>query len=99
MQTHKQVFKVICNIEDMIGYTTASVGESIECTSIINTAEENRVSYCKALTGKTLFNALYGTYTVTLNEVNAMLKVNTLTDQTKAPKLTGLQTTWEDGFK
>jgi hypothetical protein len=63
----KRLFKIICDIEDVAGYTATSVGESVEWTSIFNTAEDNRTSYCKALTGKTIFSGLYGTYTVTLN--------------------------------
>jgi hypothetical protein len=60
--------------------------------------EENRVSYCRALTGKPHFSALYGIYIVTLNELKAVLKVSTLADQTRALKSTGLQTTGENGF-
>jgi hypothetical protein len=33
----KQVFKVLWDIEDLTGYTTASVGGSVQCTPIINT--------------------------------------------------------------
>jgi hypothetical protein len=70
----KQLFKILCDIEDVAGYTPVSVGESVEWTSIVNTAEDNRTSYCKALNGKTLYSALYGTYTVTLNKSKVMLK-------------------------
>jgi hypothetical protein len=38
----KQLFKVFCNIEDVPGYTPASVGDSDQWSSIVNTAEENR---------------------------------------------------------
>jgi hypothetical protein len=47
---------------------------------------------CKALTGKTLFNALYGMYTVALQELKAVLKANTLSTL----KSTATQ---KDGFK
>jgi hypothetical protein len=75
------------------------MGESVEGTSIINTAEDNRTSYCRALTGKTLFIALHGTYTITLNELKTMLKASTLEGQTKSPKATGEQITQDEGFK
>jgi glutamyl-tRNA reductase len=41
-------------------------------TSIVNSAEENRANFCKGLEGKPLFSALYGMYTVTLNELKAV---------------------------
>jgi hypothetical protein len=62
----KQLFKLLCDIEDVAGYTPASVGDSQECSSIVTAAEEDQVNFCKALTGKTLFSALYGMYTVAL---------------------------------
>jgi hypothetical protein len=43
----------------------------------VNAAEENGASYCKALHEKTLFSALYGTYTITLEEIKALLKART----------------------
>jgi hypothetical protein len=40
--THlKQVFKVLCDIEDVAGYTPASVRGSVQWMSIVNTAEGN----------------------------------------------------------
>jgi hypothetical protein len=39
--------------------------------------EENRTNFCKALSGKTLYSALYGTYTVSLNELKGLLKTST----------------------
>jgi hypothetical protein len=38
----------------MAGYAPASEGESDKWSAIVNTVEENRVNYCKALSGKTL---------------------------------------------
>jgi hypothetical protein len=58
--------------------TPASVGESEQWSSIINTEEENRENFCKVLTGKNLYSALHCTYTVALNDVKAVLKANTL---------------------
>jgi hypothetical protein len=41
----------------------------------VNSAEENRANFYKDLDGKLLFSVLYGMYTVTLNELKAVLKV------------------------
>jgi hypothetical protein len=49
----------------------------------------------KALSGKTLFNALYGTYTVVLQELKALLKTSNTADPTKTPNPAPTQ---EDGF-
>jgi hypothetical protein len=59
--------------------------------AVVSTTEENLASYSKALSGKTLFSALYGT--VALPELKALLKVSTTTLQTaKKP-------TQEEGFQ
>jgi hypothetical protein len=42
-------------------------------TCIVTSAEENTRNLCKALSGKTLFSALYGTYPVALHELKAVL--------------------------
>jgi hypothetical protein len=86
------------DIENMAGHTTASVGESAEWAAIVNAVEGNGESYCRGLHGKPLFSALYGTYTVTLDELKALLKASTLADQTNSPKATGQETT-QDGFQ
>jgi hypothetical protein len=70
----KLLFKVLCDIEDVAGYTQASLGDSDQWSSIVNTA--------KALRGKTLYSALYGTYTVALQELKALLKASTTADPT-----------------
>jgi hypothetical protein len=96
----KQFYKVPGDIEDVAGHTPDSVGESTEWAAIVNSAEKkNGANYCKALNGKTLFSALYGTYTATLHELKALLKASTLAGQTNWPKATGQQTTQEDGFQ
>jgi hypothetical protein len=46
--------------------------------------------------GKTLYSALYALYTVTLQELKAVLQANTLASQSKRPKTAATQ---EDGFK
>jgi hypothetical protein len=60
----KQLFKSLCDIEDLAGYTPASVGDSEQWSSTVNEAEGNQINFCKTLKGKTLFSALYGMYTV-----------------------------------
>jgi hypothetical protein len=66
---------------------------------ILNAAEENGASYCKCLRGKPLFSAMYDTYTVTLQELKAVIKARTLGDQTNIPKTTGQQINKEDDFQ
>jgi hypothetical protein len=66
---YRQLYGALCALEDVAGYTPAAVGESEEWTAVVSAAEENRANYCKALTGKTLFSALYANYTVTLIEL------------------------------
>jgi hypothetical protein len=80
---------VVGDIEDVARHIPASVGESAEWTAIVNAAEENRENYCKALHGKTLFSALYGIYTVTLDELKAVLKASTPADQTNVEEQQG----------
>jgi hypothetical protein len=50
--------------------------ESSKWTSIVKSAEENRANFCKLPDGKPLFSAFCGMYTVTLNELKAVLKVS-----------------------
>jgi hypothetical protein len=69
-----QLFQVLSYIEDIANITPASVGESKEWAAIVSSAEENHKIYCQALHGKLLFSAMYGTYTVTLNELKSVLK-------------------------
>jgi hypothetical protein len=71
-----QLYSALCALEDVARYTPAAVGESAEWTAIVSAAEENRTNFCKALSGKTLFSALFGTYTVTLNDLKSVLKAS-----------------------
>jgi hypothetical protein len=87
------------DIEDVTGYTAASVGRSTELTATVYAEGENGASYCKSLHRKPIFSALYGTCTVTSHELKAVLKGDTLADRTKSPKTTGQQTTQEHGFQ
>jgi hypothetical protein len=92
----KKLFNVLGDIEVVAAYTPASVGNSEQRSAIVNSAEENRQNPCKALNGKTLFSALYATYTVALQELKAVLNASTLASQSKTPKSAATQ---EDGFK
>jgi hypothetical protein len=71
----QQGYKVLSDIEILAKCTTSKVGERPEWTSIVSSAEENSANFCKILEGKPLFSALYGIYTLTLNELKAVLKV------------------------
>jgi hypothetical protein len=77
----QQLFKVLCEIEDLASYTPSSVGESEQWAAIVSSAEDYPESYCNALRGKTLFTALYGTYTVTLLELKNVLKASSQEDK------------------
>jgi hypothetical protein len=92
----RQLFKVLCDIEDVAGYTLASVGESNQWSAIVNVAQENKLHFCKALNGKPLFSALHGSYTVALPELKAVLKASNSAGQSQTPKPPATQ---EDGFK
>jgi hypothetical protein len=54
----QQVHKVLRNTEILAECTPAKVGESAECTTIVNSAEENRANFCKGLDGRPLFSEL-----------------------------------------
>jgi hypothetical protein len=95
----KELLKLLCDIKDVWRYIPASVGKISEWAPILNAAEVNGASYCKGLHGKLLFSALYGTYTVTLEDLQDLLKVSTLADQTNSPKAIGQQTKQENGFQ
>jgi hypothetical protein len=42
----RQLFKVLCNIEDLAGWMRASIVENMEWAAIVSSAEENQSSYC-----------------------------------------------------
>jgi hypothetical protein len=66
-----QAYEVPSDIEILARYTPAKVGERSEWTTIVKSA-----NFCKILDRKPLYGALYGMYTVTLNELKAVLKVS-----------------------
>jgi hypothetical protein len=72
------------------------VGESSEWATVVNGAEENRPNFYKAVDRKPLFSALYGIYTVTLNE----LKVSAQAGQSGAVNKTSLESrVLDDNFQ
>jgi hypothetical protein len=77
----QQVCRVLSDVETLAGCTPAKVGDGSECTSIVKSAEENRANICKGVNGKPLFRALYGMYTVTLNELKTVFKVSAQQDK------------------
>jgi hypothetical protein len=87
---------VISDIEILAKCTLDRVGESSQWTTIVNGLEENRAIFCKFLDGKPLFSALYGMYTVTLKELQAVLKGNTQTEQSGTVNKTSLDSTAQD---
>jgi hypothetical protein len=92
------LYKVLCNIEDVSGYTPTLVGKSQEWESIVSTVEENCASYCEALSGKPLYTALYGSYTVALQELKGLLKASVQAQRSVATKCAELSRQQEDGF-
>jgi hypothetical protein len=80
----QEVYKVLSDIENLAGCTLAEVGEISEWTPVVNSVEENRANFCKAVDGKLLFSALYVVYPVTLNEMKAVLKVSAQAAQSGA---------------
>jgi hypothetical protein len=87
----QQMYKLLSDIETLAKCTPAKVGESSEWTSIVSSAEENRANFCKILKGKPLFSALYGIYTLTLNELKAVLKVKAQAGKCGAVTKTSLE--------
>jgi hypothetical protein len=67
----KKLFKVLGDIEGVAAYTPAAVGNSEQWSAIVNSAE-NRQNLCKALSGKTLFSALYVSMTLCSPEQSDM---------------------------
>jgi hypothetical protein len=70
-----QLYKVLCDIKEVIKYTPPSVGESEEWAAIVSSSEANRESFSKTLRGKLPFTALRGTFTVMPKELKYIVKV------------------------
>jgi hypothetical protein len=95
---YRLLYKTFCRIGEVAACTPAAVVESAEWTAIVNTAEDNRASYCKALSGKLLYCALYGTYTVALTELKSLLKASNSAGVATTASVC-VQPPQEDGFK
>jgi hypothetical protein len=90
---------VLCEIEDTASFTPDTVGESPEWVSIVEAAEENAATFCKALSGKPLLSALHGIYSVTLGELKAMLKKSTAGQKKETPNSAESPSAQDDGFQ
>jgi hypothetical protein len=95
---YRLLYTTICDIEDLAGCTPAAIWESTQWTEIVNTAEDNRANYCKALSSMVLLSALHWAYTVALKKLKSLLKAsnkaggnNTTTESVKPSQ--------DDGFK
>jgi hypothetical protein len=84
------------DIENLDGCTWAKVGESSEWTSIVNSVEDKRAHFCKALDGKQLFSAFLCMYAVTLKELKAVLRVSAQAGQSGAVNTTSVEAMAQD---
>jgi hypothetical protein len=96
---YRQLFNVLCHIESLASFTPSAVGNSPEWQAVVSSAEENRANYCKALSGKTLLNAMYGTYTVALQELKSVLKSSSSKAGNSSTQQGTKQTAKEEGFQ
>jgi hypothetical protein len=91
----QRVHKVLGDIEILARCTSAKVGEISEWSFIVSSAEI-RADFCKALDGKPLCSAVNGMYTVTLNELKAVLMVSAQARQSSAVNKTSVELTAQD---
>jgi hypothetical protein len=59
----------------------------------VNSAEETRTNFYKALDGKQPFSFLYGIYVVTLKELKAVLQMNSQAGQSGTVSKTSVEST------
>jgi hypothetical protein len=71
--TIKQLFKVLCDLEDVASYTPVGWAERVRRHNQLGREQRKLL---QGLQGKTLFRAPYGTYTVTLNELKRVRKAS-----------------------
>jgi hypothetical protein len=69
----QQVYRVLGDLVSLAGCTPTNVGESEQWVHTVNAAIADKVSLAKIMKGKSLYSALYGTYTVALSELKAIL--------------------------
>jgi hypothetical protein len=91
----KQLFKVLCDIEDVAGYTQASVCDSEQWLSIVNTAEDNKQVFCKALGGNSVQCPVWNVHSRFARVKGLAERKHTSVDPTPTPKPA---TTQEDCF-
>jgi hypothetical protein len=87
----KQLFKVLCDIEDVAEYSASSGGGG---RAVFIHCKHRIIEQAKLLQGpdwEDPVSALYGTYTVALQELKALLKAHAPGGQSKTAE--------EDGFK
>jgi hypothetical protein len=94
----QEAYKALRSIEILAKCTPAKVGESSEWSTILSNAEENRASFSKILEGKPLFSALFGIYTLTLNELKVILKVNAGAGQSGTVTIISLESTVHNDY-
>jgi hypothetical protein len=70
----KRVVRIFSDIVSRASCTPAKVGGSEVWSQIVNEAKSERIKLCKTLKGKSLFNALYGVYSITLQELKTALQ-------------------------
>jgi hypothetical protein len=66
-----QVYDILGTITSLARSTPRQITNSASWQAIVKNAHEDRKSLCNALGGKSLYSALYGTYTVALSELNS----------------------------
>jgi hypothetical protein len=93
----QQVYKVVGGIENLAVCTMAKVEESSEWTFVVN-SRKNRPNFYKGPGGKPLFRSLYDMYTVTLNELKAILKTSAQARQSGVVNITSVTSTAQDYF-
>jgi hypothetical protein len=70
----QQVYRVLGDLVSLAGCTPKSVGESDVWVRTVDAAKRDKLSLSKILKGKSFYSAVYGTYSVTLNELKAILQ-------------------------
>jgi DNA helicase IV len=95
---YRKLFKVLCDTENTASFTPGKIGEILEWAAVVETAEENAATFCTALSGKPLFSALHGIYTVTLGELKDLLK-NSADQKEQKTNPGGPPRAQEDGFQ
>jgi hypothetical protein len=63
----QQVYKVLKDTKNFARWSLAKMEESSETTSIVNSVEESRASFCAGVDRTPLFSGLYCMYMVTLS--------------------------------